>query len=218
MAAAGKGLDIHIRTKQQDFYSYITKVAIKIGDEVLEIGHNLVRLAGVLQSNPLESSLSLSGLPVLYEKEIKGNDREQHVYRIILGQGEFIEVKVFKLFISVKIHGASEGNFADSTGILGDFYTGRMLGRDGVTVVSDPNEFGVEWQVNGEDPQLFHSKEEPQFPVKCIPAQPVEAGRQLRHGITIAKAEEACSDWGDDIEDCVFDVMATGDLDLAGAF
>ena len=125
-AAGGKGMDIHVRTKHQDFYSYINQVAIKIGSQVLEVGHETVRIDGLLQALPLDSGMTLSGFPVLYKKDVTANGRDQQVYRIILNNDEFVELKVFNLFISVKIHGATDDSFTDSTGIL-PFFGGLLV-------------------------------------------------------------------------------------------
>ena len=40
--------------------------------------------------------------------------------------------------------------FTNSTGLMGSFETGELLARDGVTVISDHNQMGQEWQVKEE--------------------------------------------------------------------
>ncbi|KAL3939992.1 MAG: hypothetical protein SGBAC_005391, partial [Bacillariaceae sp.] len=70
-----------------------------------------------------------------------------------------------KEFVSVKIIGATEESFGNSVGITGDFKTGKTLARDGVTVLDDFNELGLEWQVLPSDGKLFHEMSSaPQFP------------------------------------------------------
>ena len=41
--------------------------------------------------------------------------------------------------------------------------------------------------------------------------------RRLGSTIAAKAAEEACAHWGDNKDTCVYDVMATGDLEIAQA-
>ena len=65
--------------------------------------------------------------------------------------------------------------------MMGDFETGYMLARDGVTVLEDPNEFGMEWQVLDTEPKLFQNPERfPQYPDNCVlPDKTKDIGRRL---------------------------------------
>eukprot|EP00980_Cylindrotheca_fusiformis_P020037 scaffold7131_cov136-Cylindrotheca_fusiformis.AAC.2 len=71
---------------------------------------------------------------------------------------------------------------------------------------------------------LFHDTSTPQFPLECIlPENPRgERRRRLEESsITVEEAEASCakalSDAAD-IKDCVYDVLATQDFDMVGAF
>ncbi len=60
----------------------------------------------------------------------------------------------------------------------------------------------------------------PQHPNVCILPSPKQAS-QLRRRLSATSladelaAEKACEHWGEGKDDCVFDVLATGDLDMA---
>jgi hypothetical protein len=74
--------------------------------------------------------------------------------------------------------------------------------------------------VGPNEPQLFvNDKREPQFPQKCIMPGDHTASLQRRLGekaIAHDVAQEACAKWeGDEQKHCIFDVMATGDLEVA---
>jgi hypothetical protein len=96
------------------------------------------------------------------------------------------------------------------------------LSRDGKTVMSDANAFGQEWQVLDTDPTLFQTARLPQHPQKCIMPS-AKATSTLRRRLEessmdqLAAAEKACAHWGKGKDDCVFDVLATGDLEMAEA-
>ena len=121
-------------------------------------------------------------------------------------------------------------------GLMGTYVGGKLIGRDGVTLheVMDgkSNDFGVEWQVRDTDPQLFATSRAPQWPAKCIypedvPIDVQEKRRWLRkfidnhrrlNEISAEEAIAACAKWpADERRMCVFDVMASGDLELAEA-
>jgi len=99
--------------------------------------------------------------------------------------------------------------------------------------LSDPIAFGQEWQVLEAEPNLFHSLEGPQQPLQqCeMPAmrrlkgkkrlgQPeVFAEQPAGVVITHAAAEAACAHVpGEDRDVCIFDVLATNDVEMAGAY
>merc|ERR1711862_1024796 len=101
--------------------------------------------------------------------------------------------------------------------------TGKTLGRDGSTAMDDFTEFGDEWQVLPSEPRLFHEFENPQFPELCIKPEDPRGERRRRlaeSSISIEQAEAACKSLADplSIKDCVYDILATQDLDMVGAF
>ena len=140
--------------------------------------------------------------------------------------------KISFLFIgssrSMALRPRNVEEFESSVGLMGSFESGSMVTRSGdVITVEQANLFGQEWQVNDKDPQLFVEKRFPQWPQQCIlPVKKVENNGDtatVRHrrltGSTMSQeqAEFACAAWGEDVKNCVKDVMATGDLELAEA-
>jgi hypothetical protein len=133
---------------------------------------------------------------------------------------ERIKVKTYKDFVSVLIDQAQSKHFGDSVGLMGDFRKGHMIARDGKTILDDPNAFGQEWQVLDTEPTLFQTLRLPQHPMECTMPPPMEASqvrRRLLESSPVAElaAEEACAHWSEGKDDCVFDVLTTGDLEMA---
>ncbi len=63
---------------------------------------------------------------------------------------------------------------------------------------------------------FFEGDRPPQYPSKCILPDPSAASRRLGDSVSHEAAEKACDHWMPyEKEHCIFDVMATGDLDLA---
>ena len=136
--------------------------------------------------------------------------------------GQDIVVQLYKEFVRVKVNG-QESAFGNSVGLMGDFKTGKTLARDGVTVLHDFTELGDEWQVLPSDAKLFREVANPQFPELCIKPEDPRGERQRRLAeseITIEQAEAACASLKDplSVKDCVYDILATQDLDMVGAF
>ena len=138
--------------------------------------------------------------------------------------GATILVQLFVEFVKVKFEGPSKELFGKTVGLLGDFETGKTLARDGKTVMNDFTEFGDEWQVLPSEPRLFHEVVQPQFPELCIKPEDPRGERKRRlseSAYTFEEAEAACGkNLSDplDIKDCVYDVLATQDMGMVGAF
>jgi len=137
--------------------------------------------------------------------------------------GQKIVISTYKEFVRVDFENASEEAFGNAVGILGDFKTGKTLARDGKTVLDDFAKLGNEWQVLPKELMLFHDVSDPQFPKKCIEPEDPRGERRRRLAeqvITAEQAEAACSVLKDflDRKDCVYDILATQDLDMVGAF
>lgn len=218
----GNGLTIHLRTTLRYAYSFIESLALKIGPDVLQVSsYGDYMLNGISQAS-LPNNLSGFTVNHTQVSDIK------HRYVVDLGNSgnsdEMILIETFKDWVSVKVQHLDGPHFKDSTGMMGKFHTGTKLARDGVTVLADSNAFGQEWQVLNSEPTLFQTVREPQYPEKCI--MPDESTSQLRrrlgeHSVTKEAAELACAHLnGAKMEACIYDVMATGDLDMAqaGAF
>ena len=123
--------------------------------------------------------------------------------------------------VSIKIHQVNVTQFHGSYGMMGEFGgEGRMLARDGATVIEDPNDLAAEWQVRGDERRLFQAPGTIQYPEACqLPDENLLEQRRLEeHALSTEIAEEACQTWGvENLEACVYDVIATGDLDFAAA-
>ncbi|CAJ1968718.1 unnamed protein product [Cylindrotheca closterium] len=223
--ADGMGIDVQIRTKIVRFWSYIKNVAIRIGNDIIEIEGN-----GDMEDPEAKYWVNyeyqgdldrIAEFPVTHE----ASTNYKRIFKIDLGSkypGEFIKIQVYKEFVAVKFSGGSTA-FGTSVGLLGDYYSGKTLARDGETVLNDFAELGHEWQVLPSEPKLFHAMEHPQFPEKCLEPEDPRGERRRRlaeSGITIEQAEEACKTLNDPLsrKDCVYDVLATQDLDMIGAF
>jgi hypothetical protein len=107
--------------------------------------------------------------------------------------------------------------------MLGSFRTGKTLARDGVTELGDFSMLGNEWQVLPDENMLFHDISKPQFPEKCMEPEDPRGDRRRRLGessITEGQAEAACASIEDplDRKDCVYDILATQDIGMVGAY
>ncbi|CAB9509567.1 expressed unknown protein [Seminavis robusta] len=227
----GQGLSVHIRTKIEHWWSYIESAVIKIGDDTLEIK------AGVddrqfwvngKQGHRFRASRNLPFTIGGFHGRFRAINRILTQFKLYLPNDQNIVIKSTKNILRVDMENCNEEDFGTSLGLMGTFGEGLMLGRDGRTVFEDPNEFGMEWQVHSSEPQLFHEAEGPQYPQKCqMPTsktflrhqeQDREARRLLVEGISREDAESACAIANkDEFNDCVFDVMATNDIDIAAA-
>ena len=221
----GQGLDIQIRTKIVRFWSYITNVAIKIGNDILEIeGHADADDAeahywiNFEYQGELET---LGGFPVI--QKLPSVYKRQYIIDLSSKYpGQSIVVQLYKEFVRVKFNG-KEDVFGNTVGLMGDYKTGKTLARDGSTEINDFIELGDEWQVLPSEPKLFHKLSRPQFPEKCIHPEDPRGERKRRLSeskISVEQAEKACATLKDPltIKDCVYDILATQDLDMVGAF
>lgn len=218
--ANGLGLDIHIRTKLVRFWSYIQVAVIRIGNDILEVSGSASESQYWINYEDMGELNDLGGFPVLLNEN-------KNRYTIDLGSqypGERIEVKTFKEFVGVKIVGASEASFGGSVGITGDFATGNTYARDGTTILNDFNDLGNEWQVEPSlDGRLFREVSRPQYPEKCWLPEDPRGNRRRRLGestITEEQAEAACAGLEDEFsrKGCVYDILATQDLAMVGAY
>jgi hypothetical protein len=129
-------------------------------------------------------------------------------------------MKTYKDFVSIMVDGAESKDLADVVGLMGAFERGMMLARDGSTMLADHDAFGEEWQVLDTEPKIFKSIRLPQHPMQCTMPSTAQTATQRRRlsdsskGAELA-AEKACARWGEGKDDCVFDVLTTGDLEMA---
>jgi len=224
--ANGLGLEVQIRTKLVRFWSYIKSAAIRIGDDILEVQGN---------GNPddidnhywfnLEYQgeiKTIGGFPVT----LKDTAEYSRSFEIDLSSkypGLNIVINYYKEFVKVDFKNGSKEAFGNTIGLLGNFKTGKTLARDGFTVIDDFSQFGNEWQVLPFEHMLFHDVEQPQFPSKCIEPEDPRGDRRRRLGessVSEAEAEKACASLSDplDRKDCIYDILATQDLGMVGAY
>jgi hypothetical protein len=213
----GLDLDVHIRTKIRRDMSYIASAALRIGSDLLEVeSQGVYYLNGVLSA----------ALPAVFSgfafSHTQSTDK-QHVFEVHLGGRERIKLKTYKDFVSVLIEQGESKHFLNSVGLMGDFRLGHMVARDGKNVMDDANAFGQEWQVLDTEPSLFHTVRLPQHPQQVCTLPPPMQASQLRRRLSESSsvdqlaAEKACAHWGEGKDDCVFDVLTTGDLEMAVA-
>jgi len=218
--ANGLGIDIHIRTKVVRFWSYIQKAVIRIGNDVLEVeGLPDFSASYWINYEHMGELEDLSGFPV----SLNPNKDRYTIDLSSLYPGENIEIKTFKEFVGVKVNGASESSFGKAVGIIGDYRTGNTYARDGHTVINDFNELGQEWQVLPVDGIYFSTVARPQYPEKCMLPENPQGQRKRRLGesnVTEEQAEAACAGLEDEFsrKGCVYDILATQDLDMVGAY
>merc|ERR1712176_1258811 len=107
---------------------------------------------------------------------------------------EVISIKTFGKMVRVDIKNGSKDNFGQSLGLMGTFEDGEKMGRDGMTVFKDNNEFGQEWQILPKEDMLFYNVEGPQAPAKCeIPSVMSVRRRLSESSISMEDAELACA-------------------------
>jgi hypothetical protein len=212
----GQGLDVHLRTTiRDDWYSYIEAAAVRIGDYTLEFDQHHFMLDGVQYT---DDSLPLSfGEKEIYK--ISKVDNKHRVLKIDLNDKSSISVRATSMFMSVTLDGNND-DFATSVGMMGEYSTGDMYGRDG-RLIEDMIEYGMEWQVQQNDPKLFVETRAPQWPeAKCrMPTLTAPSRRNLRaqNTVLMQQAKEACANVID-FDLCVDDVLGTGEPGLADSF
>ncbi len=212
----GAGLDLHIRTKIRDDWSFISDAAVRIGNDVLEVGTRAYYyLNGVAGA---ELPATVGGFPLT----LTHFGTKRHKFEVDLGHMGVIVIKVFNEFLAVEVDNAHSDGFGDSVGLMGAFTDGSLIGRNG-QVHADHNEFGLSWQVHDTDGNLFQKVEGPQYPQLCqMPTPLALMNRRMSESlVSFEDAAMACADWSEETrESCIYDVMSTGDLDMAeaGAF
>merc|ERR1712113_136532 len=159
---------------------------------------------------------TLSGFAITHDA-VNAQKRE---FRVELSGEEYVLLKTFKDMVMVSVENASASNFQGSLGLLGSFGKGVKKARDNLTVIEDYNEFGQEWQVRPDEAKLFHTIEGPQAPQKCqLPSTQALRRRLGESKLTLDDAKTACSRVRpEDFDVCVFDVLATDDSEIAGAY
>lgn len=223
----GHGLDIHLRTTMvENIFSYIESSVVRLGDSIIEFQQDKIIL-------DRSSEYTYDMLPFKVESAdghtydiVDASTNEKHrLTRIILNDLSRVAIRLTKSgsggFMTVDLEG-DESDFGNSVGLLGNYHTGELLGRDG-QLIEDTVEFGMEWQVRPEE-SLFMESRSPQLPYeRCrMPTQSLakESRRRLRTAENkelLAQATQACAG-SVDFELCIQDVMTTGEVAMADMF
>jgi len=225
--AGGLGLEVQIRTKLVRFWSYIKQAAIRIGNDILEIQGSAdpegKDFKYWINLEPRGKAAAIGGFPL----SIRSNGPHKMTFEIDLSskfRGQKIVLSTFREFVRVDFQGSSAESFGDAIGMLGDYRTGDLLARNGETKIGAYSDLGNEWQLLPSDDMLFHDTAEPQFPKRCLLPEDPQGERRRRLSestLTVEQAEEACGKVLSDeldVKDCVYDVLATQNLDMVGAF
>jgi len=211
--AQGKGLSVHIRSSAyKKIFSYISDAAIRIGDDILEVGGGGKYF---FNGKPVSSlaSETIGGYKMEHTRTKKG----RAVYKIFLDGKEEIDIREYKNWITVYVLHPSDQDFAGTVGLMGSYETGSWMSRDGSHSHQDVNEFGLDWQVRESDGLLFQTPSP--HPDKCdlpILTSPVRKRRLAESSISREAAADACADWSPKaMEDCIMDVLISEDLGMA---
>jgi len=214
--ATGAALRVHVRTKILRSYSYVQGAAIQVGKEVFEVKPRTYLLNGeVIRDLPENfAGYKMERLDSLDWCE-KRNCSDTSMMKIDLDGEGSIQVASYKGFLYVQVAEQGEG-FLNATGILGATGRGGQFARDGSRLFDDI-QFAEEWQVLDTEPKLFKVSRYPQHPVGCISPPENTVRRMIEaEGDLYRKANKACSFAEDaDRDFCIFDVLATGDLEMA---
>ena len=213
---------MYARTTIERFYSYIESGAFRVGQDIVEVERDRLFLNNTeykVDDLPLTFG---SEFPVTIGTHEEPEDRRLFV--VNLGRGAIITFIFVKRFLFMQVTGDAN-DFSDSVGLLGDFSTSAMYGRDG-SAMSDFTDFAFEWQVGPKDPKLFREARSPQLPAeKC--RMPTQAAPSRRRSLLRAdkalleKATAACAASGQvnkNFDLCVDDILQTGEVGLAYAW
>jgi len=213
--STGAGVRVHVRTKIRSWYSFIQEAAIQIDSEVLEIhAQKAFFLNGKAIVGPPNY---FGGYPIEIVNSTKWCRKKSCprtvITRLKLGVDGSITVTAWKGFLYVDVYAVGAG-FRDSVGLLGKRDIVGKFARNG-TILQDDRTYAEEWQVLDTEPALFLEKKYPQYPDRCIIPPKGQVFRRSPN-INRRMAMKACSQVTDGAKDaCMFDVMATGDIDMA---
>jgi hypothetical protein len=208
-------MKLHIRTTRVKYFSYIEKIALQIGNDVLEFDNdvNSFMINGQkVEENHKHHKTMLAGFQIRRDPKaisVRLSDKA--------GKAKIDFHTRKNGFPAVIVDGGSTDVFNGSLGLLGDWKAGRRMARDGVTTLDDEDAtaFALEWQVRDTEPMLFKETRAPQFPTTCTPPAKTSFFGRLGSMHLQTEAEKACAHWKEDKEDCIFDVIATRDVLVA---
>ena len=179
-------------------------MAVRIGHHIFELGsYGQYALDGV--DSPALEGEKIGGFRIYYESP----SPIKHKFDIVLDKENNITLSSYKDIVRVDLNGESTTLFNNSLGLLGKV-VGETVARDGTTVMTDPDEFGQEWQVRDDEPKLFRTNREPQYPAKCRLPGDVDMTTLTRglgaEVVTHEEASKACARFdGMRKEHCIYD-------------
>jgi len=214
--ANGLGLKVHIRTTRIKYFSYIEQIAVQIGEDILEFNNDVDNfMINSVMAEPVRKFVHTKFAGYVVRRDPKAisirlnKDDPTH-------PGAKIDLISRSIgFPSVVLDGGNTDVFKGSLGLLGDYSTGKKVARDGETELDDATAFALEWQVRDTEPMLFQDARFPQFPTTCTPPKKM-LGNRLGKSHMEEEAGKVCAHWKEDKEDCIFDVIATRDVSVAG--
>jgi len=222
----GQGLKIHVRTKIDTWFSYVQSAVVQIGKDRFEAKGGFTSRRFIHNGHPLPMKrvtkkngilpIKVGGFDVYY---LTQRDHISWKVSIHLPNGQFVSLRSIKEWMRVDIENPLPEYFGSASGLMGPFEGDLMLGRDGATILEDALEFGQEWQV--QEATLFQKEEGPQYPQHCdMPDVDRDTRRALREGaVTYEDADKACAHLSAaERDDCIYDVIASSDLAIAGAY
>lgn len=221
----GQGLHIHIRTKIQRWWSYIESAAVRIGDDTFEAksGTSLEErkywVNGV-EGHHFQTSRNLNFTVGGFGGRFRAKNDHVIQYKFYLPDDQVLMIRSVKDMLRVEVEEPLAKDFHGGAGLMGSFDgSGALIGRDGETVFEDPNAYGQEWQVGPNDPKVFHTVGNVHYPEQCKMPDKSKTQRRLAGSISRQGAEKACAHVArSEFKDCIFDVMATDDVDAAESY
>lgn len=220
--ANGLGLNVHIRTTIKTWWSYIESAVVQIGENTIEIhgGDKEAKyyVNGEKQGLDLQNGeTTLGEFPVSL---FRITDHQGRI-RVDLGDGDAISMETYKNFVRVNMGSKTTQKWEGSAGLLGSFPEGKMFARDGKTIFGKEkaNEYGLEWQVRPSEGMLFHDMEGAQAPQQCVMPDKTQKRKLGESMMSQEDAAEACAHVTfEDLDECIYDVLSTNDIDLAGSY
>jgi len=206
-AAPGAGIHVHVRTQIRDSYSFVKAVAVRVNSFTFEMeGKDKFHINGEPLDRP-PSNLNFGAFKLTRVRNApwcKKKCSNAVIYRISLDADDYVEVVYWAEVLHVEFNGKI---FEDSTGLLG---SKGFVDRKG-NLITKVNDFGQEWQVKDSDPKIFTMQEKKEYCV--VPKVAIDPLRESKYS---RDAKRACSHVSGDLHDmCIFDVIATGNVDIA---
>lgn len=196
---------------------------IQIGEDTLEVMGGFEPKKYWVNGKPGPKIVDSKVMPFTiggHKVRFRVRSDDQFQFKVFLMDSQEIILRSVKDFMKVDIEHHNTETFGTSKGLLGTYEDGKMMARDGRTEIEDTDAFGIEWQVRSYEPMLFHSVEGTQHPTAC--AMPTVSQFKRRLGEELISREAAARACirvePEDLEDCIKDVIATGDVAMAGAF